>query len=111
MAVSDDFLEFILDQYSDWGEVTSRRMFGGAGLYRNGKMFALIADNVLYLKVDDTNRDKFLAEDSKPFKPYANKATVMSYYEVPADVLEDSDALIVWSKESLSIQLKGKDVG
>ena len=50
MAVSDDFIAYILDQFSAWGDVTSRKMFGGAGLYREGKVFGLIADNVLYLK-------------------------------------------------------------
>ena len=51
MAVSNDFLEYVLDQFSAWGEVTVRKMFGGAGLYRDGKMFGLVADNVAYLKV------------------------------------------------------------
>ena len=42
MSVSDEFLEFLLDQLSGWGGVTARKMFGGAGLYRDGKMFGLI---------------------------------------------------------------------
>ena len=41
MPVSDDFTGYVLDQLSSWGGVTSRRMFGGAGLYRDGKMFGL----------------------------------------------------------------------
>lgn len=53
MAVSDDFLNYVLDQLSRWGHVTVRRMFGGAGLYRDGKMFGLIADDIAYLKADD----------------------------------------------------------
>lgn len=57
MAVSNDYLEYIVDQLLAWGEVTVRKMFGGAGLYRDGKMFGLVADDVVYLKVDDSNRD------------------------------------------------------
>ncbi len=53
MPVSDDFLNYVLDQLSAWGSVSVRRMFGGAGLYREGRMFGLIADDVVYLKVDD----------------------------------------------------------
>ena len=56
MALSDEFLEYILDLFSDWGGVTIRKMFGGAGLYRDGKMFGLIADDVAYLKADTSNR-------------------------------------------------------
>jgi len=108
MAVSDDFLAYILDQVSAWGDVTVRKMFGGAGLYRDGKMFGLVADNVLYLKVDDTNRDKYVAAGSAPFKPYPDKPAIQSYFEIPPDILEDPEVLIEWAKESLSVQKKRK---
>lgn len=108
MAVSDDYLEYLLDQLSTWGGVTSRKMFGGAGLYRDGKMFALIADDVAYLKVDDSNRDKYLAAGSAPFQPYPDKPNTMPYYEIPPDVLESPNDLISWAKASLAIQKKKK---
>ncbi len=104
MAVSEDFLEYMLDQLSTWGGVTHRRMFGGAGLYRDGKMFGLIADDVAYLKVDDSNRERFIQAGSGPFKPYPDKPNTMSYYEVPAEVLENPSELIEWTKLSLFIQ-------
>lgn len=108
MAVSDDFLEYVLDQLSPWGEVYVKRMFGGAGLYSDGLMFALIANDIAYLKVNETNREKFLEEGSSPLKPFPDKSTVMSYYEIPPDILENRDELIKWAEESLSIQKKGK---
>ena len=83
MAVSNDFLEYVLDQFSAWGEVTVRKMFGGAGLYRDGKMFGLVADNVAYLKVDEPNRDKFIAAGSAPFKPFTNRPTMRSFKKSP----------------------------
>ena len=108
MAVSNDFLEYVLDQFSVWGEVTVRKMFGGAGLYRDGKMFGLVADNVAYLKVDETNRDKFLEAGSSPFKPFPNRPTILSFFEIPPNIFESPEELIEWSEESLSIQKKGK---
>lgn len=108
MTVSDEFIAYILDQYSGWGNVTVRKMFGGAGLYRDGKMFGLIADDVAYLKVDDSNREEFVQAGSSPFKPYPDKQTSMSYFEVPPEVLENADELANWSKRSLAIQKKKK---
>jgi DNA transformation protein len=108
LTVSDDFLEYVLDQLSAWSGVTARRMFGGAGLYRDGRMFGLVADDVAYLKVDETNKDKFLAAGSSAFRPYPDKPTIMSYFEIPPDILEDPEALIRWAEESLSIQKKRK---
>lgn len=106
MTVSNDFLAFILDQVSAWGGVTSRRMFGGAGLYRGGKMFGLIADDVAYLKVDRANKDKFIEAGASPFKPFPDKPITMPYYEIPVEILENSEELIKWAQESLAIQEK-----
>jgi len=108
MAVSDDFLDYIRDQFSAWGDVTVRKMFGGAGLYRGGRIFALVADDVVYLKVDETNREKYLAAGSGPFKPYPDRPAMPSYFEIPPDILEDPEELTEWADESLSIQKKRK---
>jgi len=107
MPVSDKFIEYVLGQLSAWGDVSARRMFGGAGLYRGDKMFGLVADDVAYLKVDDSNRDDFVQTGSSPFKPYPDKSTVMSYYEIPAEVLELSEELVKWAERSLAIQKGG----
>ena len=108
MTVSDGFLEYIIDQLAKWGDVTAKRMFGGAGLYRNGKMFGLVADDVAYLKVDDTNRDKFITRGSSPSKPFPNRPTMLSFFEIPEDILESPEELIEWAEESLSIQKSRK---
>ena len=110
MAVSDEFIDYVVDQLSTWAEVSVRRMFGGAGLYRDGKMFGLMADDVAYLKVDDSNRDDFVQAGSSPFLPYPDKikSAVMSYFEIPADVLEDPDALARWAERSWAIARKKK---
>ena len=111
MAVADEFLTFVLDQLAGVGSVRSRRMFGGAGIYCRGVMFALIADDVLYLKVDDSNLADFEEAGTEPFRPYPEKvakATVMSYYEVPADVLEGRDRLTSWVQKALRVAIRKK---
>ncbi len=110
MAVSDEFVEYILEQLSSWGEVSVRRMFGGAGLYRSGTMFAVVADDVAYLKVDDSNRNDFVRAGSAPFEPYPDKikTTIRTYYEIPADVLEDPGELAKWAERSWLVARKKK---
>jgi len=108
MSVSDDFLDYIVDQLSGWAEVSVRRMFGGAGLYCKGKMFGLVADDVAYLKVDDSNREDFVQAGSSAFQPYSDKKMTMGYYEIPVDVLEDREELGVWAGRSLRIARKKK---
>jgi DNA transformation protein len=111
MAVSNEFLNYVVDQLRGWGAVSVRRMFGGAGLYRDGKMFGLIADDVAYLKVDDSNRADFVKAGSTPFAPYPEKGmtTVMSYYEIPPEVLEQPAELAQWAQRSFEIQGRKTD--
>ena len=56
MAVSDDFRDFVLEQLAPAGRVTPRAMFGGVGLYLDGLFFALIDDDTLYFKADESTR-------------------------------------------------------
>ena len=105
MPVSDEFIDYVIDQLAAWADVSVRKMFGGAGLYCDGVMFGLIADDITYLKVDDSNRQDFERAGSCPFNPYPDidKSKVMSYYEIPVDILEDRDQLAVWAERSLVI--------
>lgn len=110
MSVSDEFVEYVIDQLAGWDEVSARRMFGGAGLYCDGVMFGLIADDVAYLKVDDLNREDFVKAGSSAFNPYPEKTKKyeMSYYEIPADVLEDRELLGKWAERALAVARKKK---
>lgn len=97
MAVSPEFRDYVLEMLEPLGGVTARAMFGGAALYRDGTVFALIADEVLYFKVDAANRPDYEAAGTGPFRPYEGKAFAMPYWEVPAEVLEDPQAIRGWA--------------
>src|SRR5207237_9715893 len=83
--------------------VRARSMFGGVGIYASDRFFALIADDTLYLKVDESNRPDFEARDMGPFRPYAEHGEVMQYYEVPADLLDDPEALRPWAEKAIAV--------
>ena len=59
LHTSPGFTAFVLDQLAGLGDVTTRSMFGGVGLYRGDLFFAIVARDVLYLKVDDETRESF----------------------------------------------------
>jgi DNA transformation protein len=107
MAVSEEYLQFVLDQLAGLKGVSARRMFGGAGLYRGGIMFGLVADDRAYLRVDDSNRSSFEDAGSGPFHPYGAKVT-MPYYEVPVDVLEDPEDFCAWAERALAAAVRRK---
>ena len=103
MAVSEQFVAFVLDQLGEVRKVTHRRMFGGAGFYAGALFFALADDDTLYFKVDDSNRSDFEREGMKPFQPFGPDSKPMGYYEVPPRVLEDIEELTLWMQRAISV--------
>ena len=104
MAVTDDFLQFVLEQLAGLGHVVPRRMFGGVGLYHEERFFGLIAGDILYFKVNDSNRRDYEARNMGRFRPFADKPHwSMTYYEVPAGTLEDAEECMVWAQKSVAI--------
>jgi DNA transformation protein len=104
MAVSKNFTAYVLEQLARIANVTSRRMFGGVGLYADGLFFGLIAEDTLYFKVDDSNRPDYEQRGSKPFCPFPDKSEFsMNYFDLPADVLEDAEELTRWARKSVMV--------
>jgi len=60
MAVSESYKEYVVDQLVELGYVTVKKMFGGAGIYYDGLIFGLLADDVLYFKVDNSNKFDYI---------------------------------------------------
>ena len=104
MPVSPDFHNFVLDQLS--GLVPNeKRMFGGIGLFVDGLMFGIISgSDVLYLKADAVTVAEVTAAGGVPMQyTRAGKSRSMSYYTVPADILDDPDLLRVWADNAIAV--------
>jgi DNA transformation protein len=106
LHVSDGFRSFVLDQLEPLGAVVPKSMFGGVGLYCDGVFFGLIARDVLYFKVDATNRVDYERAESQPFRPYPHRPGTMQYYAVPVGVLESPSDLVNWAGKSVAVARK-----
>jgi DNA transformation protein len=106
MPQSKEYLQYVLEQLDGLRSVVSRRMFGGAGLYQDDVFFGLLFRDTLYFKVNDTNRPDYESRGMSRFQPYPDKPYLsFTYYEVPADVLEDRDELTSWARRSIAAAL------
>jgi DNA transformation protein len=103
MRVSAGTRAFVLGQLADIRSLAARAMFGGVGLYSEGVFFGILAADLLYFKVDDLNRPDYAARGMEPFEPFADRPGTMSYYQVPIDVLEDADILVVWAQRAVAV--------
>ncbi|MEP7243254.1 MAG: TfoX/Sxy family protein [Gammaproteobacteria bacterium] len=108
MAVTADYRDYVLEQVARAGVVTTRRMFGALGLYCDGLFFGLIDDDTLFFKAGETNRADYESRGMRQFMPWPDKPDAskkMAYFEVPADVLEDAEQLVVWAGKSVAVAL------
>ena len=70
MAASEEYLAYVVEQLEGAGSILPKRMFGGFGLYADGIFFAIIGNDTLYFKVDDSNRKDYESAGMEPFKPF-----------------------------------------
>jgi DNA transformation protein len=106
--------EFIRDLFSQFGPVTIRRMFSGAGIFADGLMFGLIVDGAIHLKVDETNIADFEREGSRPFFYTRGKKSgrptrhALPYWRLPERLYDDPDELAVWAGRAFAIAERKK---
>lgn len=107
-AASSDYVEYILEQLGSLSGVTSGRFFGGTGLSVNSAQFAMVMGNALYFVVDSGTRPKYEQMGSSCFS-YNTKngrVQVKRYFQVPAEALEDQEALVALAREAVEVALK-----
>jgi DNA transformation protein len=103
--------EFACELFAGLGGVSVRRMFGGAGVYAQGRMFALIAEEVIYLKADAALQAALQEAGSQPFTwipdsgPKKGQPIAMRYWRLPDAALDDPDAALGWGKRALAVAL------
>jgi DNA transformation protein and related proteins len=100
--------EHYIEQLSDWAKITTRPLFGAAALYRNDHVFAMAWQGSLYFKVNDDSRSEYEAAGSHAlgYRTEGEDHALKSYWEVPADVLEDADKLHAWAERAYQAALK-----
>jgi DNA transformation protein len=110
MSVNSEFLEFLTEQMAGFGPVSVRRMFGGAGLYRDGAMFGLVADDVLYLKADGDSRGEFEAEGLPAFSYQRSdgRNTIMSFMRAPDRCLDNAEEMADWCRRAHEAAVRSK---
>ena len=108
MAVSSEYTDYILELLEPLESASVRRMFGGAGIFCHGLMIALIADDQLYFKVDDENRDRFIDAGCEQFvyETKNGKRGLMSYYQAPDYLFDEQDEMVDWARSALDAALR-----
>jgi DNA transformation protein len=107
--MSGSFHDFVRELFAELGPIQVKPMFGGAGVYADGVMFGLLADEAIYLKADDALKAALKAEGCGPFiweptsGPRAGEKVAMGYWRLPDAALDDPDLAAHWGAKALAV--------
>jgi DNA transformation protein len=97
-----EFTAEMVEALTPVGDVRSRLMFGGYGIFENGTMFALIdSKGSLFFRADSSTKSRYIEAGSKQHNP-------MPYFEVPDAVADDYSEFIEWAKQAAQIAHSAK---
>ena len=107
--MTSNYVSYILDLLSPFGDMTSRAMFGGYCIYKDKVIVGIVVIDELYFIVDKTNQVQYEELDSVPFT-YSKGDTVatLSYWKVAIEILEDEEQLPKWLEDSFIVALNSK---
>lgn len=102
-----EFVNHVVEQMGEFGPVQAKAMFGGHGIYWQGLMFALIAQEHLYFKADAQSVEAFASRGLGPFT-YESKGKVGSlrYYEAPSEVMDEPHEMAMWCRRAYDCALR-----
>ena len=104
-----EFVSYLPELFQGFGPVSTRRMFGGHGVFHDGVMIGLVADDTLYLKVDAHTVDRFEALGLAQFQYDKGSKTVgMSYYMAPEEAMDDPDEMVPWARLAYDAALRSR---
>lgn len=111
MGVSPGYIDHIMELLSDLGEIEVRRMFGAAGVFRNDVMFAVIDEDVLYLKADEAFAEELKAKGAIKWvysKRSANSRRVSNNWSLPDEAADDPELAVSLARRSYEIAASKK---
>jgi DNA transformation protein len=107
VAKDDAYIEYLHELIGPLGNISTKKMFGGHGVYCDGVIMGLVINEAFYLKVDEQTRQQFIDKGCEPFT-YEMKAkrVAMSYWSVPDDAMESSEQMLPWAKLAYAAALR-----
>lgn len=105
----NEFVNNLEEVFALFGPIQARRMFGGYGVYHDGLMFGLVADDVLYLKADENSSGEFNALGLPQFEyQKSGKMLKMSYYLAPEEIFDDPGLAREWAVRAFEAALRAR---
>jgi DNA transformation protein len=113
MTTEAGFIALLEDLLAPVGPIRVKRMFGGAGIYAEGVMFAIVAGERVYFKTDEAGSAAFEDAGTGPFTYSAKSGTgvLKSFWQVPDLLIDEPDEFAVWARRAIAAARKALQKG
>ena len=111
MKLDDPFRNYVEELFAPLGKIRVREMFGVGGVYAGEDLFALIEDDIVYMKVDDAWRDNLSADGAKPFEwtnPDTGRSMQLSFVSLPETTLSKPESAVAWGAKALDAAIDAR---
>ena len=109
MATNPEYVDWIVDQLTDFADIQTKRLFGGRAVLKDNLNFGLIFEDELYLKADAQNVARFEAAGSEQFTyQKGDKLIYVSFWTVPETIIEDKEEFALWARDAFDAALRAK---
>ena len=109
MPTGFDFVDYAIELLGPFGTVSTRRMFGGHGIFLDDLMFAIVHDDALWFKTDELSRGAFEAAGSEPFAySHSGKTATLGFHRAPAAALDSPEAALPWARSAYAAALRAR---
>ncbi|MBO9098533.1 MULTISPECIES: TfoX/Sxy family protein [Rhizobium] len=98
----------IEEMFAALGPVTIKRMFGGKGVYHQGRIIALDFRDEMLLKADDVSSPAFESAGARrwSYEGKKGKPVFMPYWSIPEDAFDDPDVMAKWVRLAYEAALR-----
>jgi DNA transformation protein len=108
MSIDEGLVSWVEEALEPLGRVSLRKMMGGATLYLDGTIFAIVDDGELWFKADAESDAVWEAEGCEKFSVTFKdgRVDVMNYRRAPSDVYDDAEAMRKWASMAVEAGLR-----
>jgi len=102
MRAKSGLANYVTEQLSFLGRISSRSIFGGIGIFIDERLLGIVIDEQLYLHTNESNVDEFVSRGMEQFKPYPKAFDLTTdHHRVPSEIVEEPELLKQWGERAL----------
>jgi DNA transformation protein len=107
MRDNSSLANYVVEQLSFLGRISSRSIFGGIGIFHEERLLGIVINGALYLHTGEANIEEYVSRGMPQFKPYPNAFDLTTdHHQTPPEVVDNPEELKAWAERALAAAIE-----